>query len=434
MKFRTLQPLRRRPFATVWTATVVSDIGTWMQLSVLGALIAKTSSSTLAVGAVMSAQFVPGLIGAPVGGLIADRFDRRISLTSALCAQTVITAVLAVVLASGERRPAVIAALVMFLGGATHLGNAISGSMQPDLVPKEELLAAVSLGSASWNTGRVIGPALGYFVERQVGATGAVVGNAVSFAVMAVAVWSLRKPYRPLATTTGKFFAEIGVGIRTLWATPGCRAALQGLLPMQLCFAALMALLPVIARDLGSGLRGTSQLSSAQGVGAVLGATMVPVLVSRIGRVRTLKVHWVISALMVFSFAFINSMPVAMAAICLFGGAFSGVLITFMALMQHHAPAEKRGRVMSIFMACMGPTYGASVAVQSIYADEYGRHQMHATMATLALVIGIASLAVGAGWHGWKILGMTGTPIGGPVTRAAEAVSAPDLTHPDVGA
>ncbi len=421
MNFHTLQPLRRRPFATVWTATVVSDIGTWMQLSVLGTLIAQTSSSTLAVGAVMSAQFVPGLIGAPVGGLIADRFERRMALTWALCAQTIITSVLAIVLASGERRPAVIAVLVMLLGGATHLGNAISGSMQPDLVPKEELLAAVSLGTASWNTGRVIGPALGFFIERQVGATGAVVGNAISFAVMALAVWSLRKSYRPLGTMTGGFFSEIKVGIDTLWATPGCRAALQGLLPMQLCFAALMALIPVISRDLGKGLAGTSQLSSSQGVGAVIGAAMVPVLVSRFGRARTLQLHWVATALMVLSFAFINSLPLALLAICIFGGAFSGVLITFMALMQHHAPAEKRGRVMSIFMACMGPSYGLSVALQSVFADSQGRQPMHATMAGLSMVIGVASLAIGSGWHGWKVLsgplhGVKATP--GPAAAA----------------
>jgi MFS family permease len=219
-----------------------------------------------------------------------------------------------------------------------------------------------------------------------------------------------------------------------LWATPGCRAALQGLLPMQLCFAALMALLPVIARDLGSGLSGTSQLSSAQGVGAVLGASMVPVLVSRVGRVRTLKIHWVITALIVFSFAVINSMPVALVAICLFGGAFSGVLITFMALMQHHAPAEKRGRVMSIFMACMGPSYGASVAFQSVFADTYGRQRMHATMATLAIVIGIASLAMGAGWHGWRVLSKTGTPVGGSAGVAPIDASTLDIMHPDVGA
>jgi cyanate permease len=110
-------------------------------------------------------------------------------------------------------------------------------------------------------------------------------------------------------------------------------------MPMQLCFAALMALLPVISRDMGAGQRGTSQLSSAQGIGAVLGAAMVPVLVARLGRSSTLKLHWVVTAAMVLSFAFIDSIPVALVAICLFGGAFSGVLITFMALMQQNAPA-----------------------------------------------------------------------------------------------
>jgi MFS family permease len=70
-----------------------------MQLTVLGTLVAKSSGSALAVGMVMSAQFVPGLVGAPIGGILADRYDRRVVLFRALCAQTVVTAILAAIVA-----------------------------------------------------------------------------------------------------------------------------------------------------------------------------------------------------------------------------------------------------------------------------------------------------------------------------------------------
>jgi hypothetical protein len=71
---------------------------------------------------------------------------------------------------------------------------------------------------------------------------------------------------------------------------------------------------------------------------------------------------------------------------------------------------------MSIFMACMGPSYGLSVAAQSLMADGVGRQQVHASMAVLSIVIGVASLAAGSGWQGWRVLGNT---------RPVRAVSVP---------
>ncbi len=382
---------------------MVSDIGTWMQLTVLGTLVAKSSGSALAVGMVMSAQFIPGLIGAPIGGILADRYDRRKVLFRALCAQTIVTSILAVIVAMGERRAPVIAVLILIQGLFVSLGSSVAGSMQPDLVPQEELLAAVSLGSTSWNTGRVVGPAIGFVVERWVGATGAVVANAVSFAVMAVAVWSLHRAYPPAGKSSGSVIAELRFGASELWRTPGCRAALQGLVPMQLFLAPMMALLPIMSRDLKGGQGLTSLLSSSQGVGAVLGAAMVPALVARVGRDRTLQLHWIVTAALVLLFGFITAVAPAIIAICLFGGAFTGVLVTFMALMQRDAPAESRGRVMSLFMATMGPMYGLSVFGQSMLADAIGRQQTHRVMGIAAFAT--LALSVSArGWSGWKSL------------------------------
>jgi MFS family permease len=401
---KALQPLKRRAYATVWMASVVSDIGTWMQLTVLGLLVARESGSALDVGIVMAGQFVPGIIGAPIGGILADRFDRRKTLLWSQSAQTLVTALLAVVIAGGERRAWVIGIFLLLQGLAVTMGNAVSGALQPDLVPREELLASVSLGSASWNAGRVIGPALAFVIERTVGATGAIIGNAISFALLGVAIWSLRRPYPPAGSATGPILKEIAFGARTLWATPGCRAALQGIVPMQLFMAPLMALLPLMATDLGGGQGLTSALSTSQGIGAVLGAAVVPALVARYGRDRTLQLHWVATSVLVFAFGFIGSAHLALIGICLFGGAFTGVLVTWMGLMSRDAPVESRGRVMSIFMGCMGPSYGLSVLFQSVVANNIGRLTTHRLMGLSALATLLLSLLVAGGWVGWKSL------------------------------
>ncbi len=414
----TLRPLRRRAFATVWSSSVVSDIGTWMQLIVLGVLVGKASNSVLAVGLVMSAQFIPSLIGAPLGGLMADKYDRRKILLWALAAQTLITALLATVVGFGERRAWVLAIIVLIQGASVSFGGAAAGAMMPQLVPKEELLAAVSLGSASWNTGRIIGPAAAFVMTHFFGATGAIGANAVSFAVMWVAIWSLRHPFKPLGTVTGNWLAEIFGGARTLWATPGCRVALQGLIPMQLFLAPFMGLLPVIAKRLGGEQGLTSAMSTAQGIGAVIGAGLVPMAVARFGRDRTLMVHWVASALFTMSFGWITDRNLAVFVTGLFGGAFVGVLVSFMAIMNRDAPETSRGRVMSIFFACMGPMYGIGVALNSLVADVIGEMNLHRVAGLCALATLVFSL-VGRRWNGWEVLTPASRRV--PVVSAAAA-------------
>jgi MFS family permease len=405
-----LHPLKRRAFATVWMASVVSDIGTWMQITVLGLLIAKSSGSAVDVGIVMCAQFVPGIVGSPIGGILADRYDRRKILMLSLGAQALITALIAVVVASGERRAGVIGLFLLLQGLIVTMGQAISSAMQPDLVPQEELLAAASLGSASWNSGRVVGPALAFVVERWVGATGAVVANALSFALMGLAIWSLRRPYPPGAhAMVGSGWSQVKLGARTLWATPGCRAAVQGLLPMQFLFAPFIALLPLAAKELGGGQGLTSALSTSQGVGAVLGAAIVPTLAAKLGRDRTLQLHWAVTTIVVFGFGFVTSASVAVVAVCVFGGAFTGVLVTFMSLVARDAPAEVRGRVMPVFSALFGPTYGLGVAMQSVMANRIERtttHHVAGLLGVMVLVVAVGGFSVlrRDAWKGWRVL------------------------------
>ncbi len=382
---------------------MVSDIGTWMQLTVLGLLVARSSKSTLAVGLVMVAQFVPSLVGAPLGGLFADKYDRRKILMVALSAQTIITGVLALVIGSGERRAPVIAGIVLVQGASVSFGGAAAGAMMPSLVPREELLAAVSLGSASWNTGRIVGPAVAFVCERAFGATGVITANAVSFGLMLIAIWTLHQPFLPIGTVSSRWISEIRGGAKLLWATPGCRVAWQGLIPMQLFLAPFMGLLPVFARRLGGDQGLTSVLSTVQGVGAVCGAALIPLLVTRIGRDRTLLLHWVASALITIGFGFVTTKATAVILTGLFGGAFVGVLVTFLSIMQRDAPEASRGRVMSVFFACMGPFYGIGVAVNSWLADTVGAANAH-RIAGVGAFITLAVSFAGKRWNGWKVL------------------------------
>ncbi|MBV9042312.1 MAG: MFS transporter, partial [Acidimicrobiia bacterium] len=160
MALSSLQPLRRKNFALIWTAALVSNVGSWMQTVAVGALVTEATGKSAWTGIVAAAAFIPIGIFSPVGGALADRVDRRRYFIGTTIGETFFAALLAVAVATGHGEPWLVTALV-FLGGClTSLGIPAYQAIIPELVRQEELLAAMSLGAAQYNFGRVIGPAL----------------------------------------------------------------------------------------------------------------------------------------------------------------------------------------------------------------------------------------------------------------------------------
>jgi len=156
----SLRPLRSRNFALIWSAALVSNLGSWMQTVALSVLVYARTDKPAWAGLVAAAGFVPIGLLAPVGGALADRLDRRKWLILTTLAETLFAVILAV-LAGLHHDPPWALVILSFLGGACGaIGFPAYQAMVPDLVPKEDLLGAVSLSSAQYNLGRVIGPAL----------------------------------------------------------------------------------------------------------------------------------------------------------------------------------------------------------------------------------------------------------------------------------
>ena len=142
-------PLRHRAVRLLWGAAVISDIGTWVQLIVVGSLVASGTGSAVQTGLVALATFMPQGISSPIGGLLADRFDRRRVFATALIAQAAVTSLLAVALGAGVRTPWVLTVLILVGSAAGATGAPSYAAMQPDLVPPNELMQMVSLGVRS---------------------------------------------------------------------------------------------------------------------------------------------------------------------------------------------------------------------------------------------------------------------------------------------
>ena len=154
-------PFRHRVFRDLWIAQFVSNVGTWMQTVGAVWVMLELKGSPTFVALVATASSLPTVFLGVAGGALADLLDRRRLL---LVTQTLMLAAagaLAALDASGGLTPSSLLALTFALGVGAALNGPAWQAIQPELVPREEFPQAVTLGGASINLGRALGPALG---------------------------------------------------------------------------------------------------------------------------------------------------------------------------------------------------------------------------------------------------------------------------------
>jgi len=391
----SLQPLRRRNFALIWTAALVSNVGSWMQTVAVGALVTEVTGKSAWTGIVAAAAFIPIGLLAPVGGALADRVDRRRYFIGTTMGETFFAALLAVAVVTGNGEPWLVTVLVFCGGCLTALGFPAYQAIIPELVPKEELLAAMSLGSAQFNMGRVVGPALAG-VAILAGSYSLVFAlNAASFGAVIIALLLSRfaeRPHEPEKTTLR---SQIVAGFRGAMAEPGCRLAITLIGITALLISPFIALIPAVAINLlHEGARGTSVLVTAQGIGAVAGALALTPLANRFGRrqVMVADLAVVLPATIVL-YAAAPSLWTAAAALVAVGAAYIGVLSGLMTVVQLRAPDYLRARILSLYMVALGVVYPIGAVIQGKLGDEFGLRGV--VIAAAALFAGIMVVILG---------------------------------------
>ena len=392
----SFRPLRHRSFALLWGASLVSTIGTWMQTVAVGALVTERTGQARWTALVAVAAFLPIGVLAPVGGAVADRTDRRRWLLLGSLLETALAVGLTVLSATGRASPGVVT-LVVFAGGCmAALFYPVQQSLVPDLVGRDEVLAASSLGMAQYNMGRVLGPALAAVVISVGSFTLAFAVNAASFLAVTVAVLFLRVPNRPRSSGEG-IWASIKDGARVAWAEPGCRAAIVLIGTAALLVSPFIALIPAKAAAITSGggkaiAAATGALTTAQGVGAVAGALLVAPLAARFGRRRVLMSALTGTAGGLCLYAVSPSVPTAVAALGLVGMLYVGVLTGLSTVVLLRAPPEHRARASSLFFVALGTIYPLGALIQGVIADHtgLGPTTVGGALALVAVVVAVS--------------------------------------------
>jgi MFS family permease len=385
-----LRPFRHRAFALLWTAGLISTVGSWMQTVAVGALvISDTGKATWAV-LVAAGGFLPIGLLSPVGGALADRLPRRPVLVIGNLAAAATALVLAALVATGRSSPAALVALVTVQGAASALIGPFQQAILPDLVPPTEFLAAVSLNSAEFNLGRIAGPALAGATVAAFGYPVAFVANAASFLAVVVALAFVR--LAPPGGQPAGLFSSLRSGFAAARAEPSCRAAIGTIALVAFLASPFIALVPVMAHHLAHGgaravAQCTALLTTAQGAGAVLGALCLAPLAARLGRGRVLAASLVLLPVVLVSYSASRTPWQGAATLFVVGLVYLGVLSGLSTLVQLRAPQAYRGRVLSFFLVALGVAYPVGSLVQGPVIDRVGLGWTTAGAAVLLALI-----------------------------------------------
>src|SRR6516225_7922133 len=330
-------PLRHRAYRMLWLAQFVSNIGTFMQGIGAVWVMLELHQSPAVVALVQTAVALPVLLlGVPAGAL-ADLVDQRRLLLATQGLMLAAAGSLAVLTWTGGITPAALLALTFALGVGTALNGPAWQAVQPELVPAAEFPQAVTLGGASMNLGRAIGPALAFLL------------NAVSFLAVigALAAWRPKPEDRP--GPPEQFDAAVRVGLRYAWHSHLIHYVLLRSGTFSLASAGLLALLPVYAKSqLGLGSGGLGLLYGAFGAGAAASALLLPTIRARIGVDGVVVAGTAAAAATLLALSFTRSPPLAALITFVAGAGWLLCLSVFNVAAQQVLPDWVRARGLAL--------------------------------------------------------------------------------------
>ena len=366
-------PLRHRVYRILWLAQFVSNIGTFMQGVGAVWVMLELRQSPAVVALVQTAVALPVLLlGVPAGAL-ADLIDRRRLLLATQGLMLAAAAALAVMTWAGTVTPATLLGLTFALGVGTALNAPAWQAVQPELVPAAEFPQAVTLGGASMNLGRAIGPALAGAIIAATGPGLVFLLNALSFLAVigALAAWRPKPEDRP--GPPEQFDAAVRAGLRYAWHSHLIHYVLLRSGAFNLASAGLLALLPVYAKSqLGLGSGGLGLLYAAFGAGAAASALLLPRIRARIGVDGVVAAGTTAAAVMLLALAFTRSPAPAALITFVAGAGWLACLSVFNLAAQQVLPDWVRARGLALNLTVTAGAAAAGSAAWGAVANVLG--------------------------------------------------------------
>ena len=360
--------LRHRNFQLFFSGQLISLIGTWMQSVAQSWLVYRLTGSALLLGSVGFASQVPVFVFAPLGGIAADRFNRRQIVIATQTAAMLLAAILAALTLFHKVQVWHVFVLASLLGIVNAFDIPGRQSFLVDMVGKEDLMNAIALNSSMFNGARVIGPAIAGILVARIGEGWCFFANAVSYIAVIIGLLLMRviSPVRAAMASPLEHMME---GFRFVNQTAPIRALLLLLGLVSLVGMPYVVLMPIFADQiLHGGARGLGILMGATGVGALLGALTLAFRegVKGLGR----WVAWCCAGFgaSLVIFALSRTFWVSVILLLPVGYCMMLQMACSNTLIQVMVPDALRGRVMAVYsmmfmgMAPIGALFGGALA------------------------------------------------------------------------
>lgn len=268
-----LAPLKNEFYRTIWFASISSNLGGLIQGVGAAWMMASISRSENMVALVQASNTLPIMLFSLLSGAVADSFDRRKVMLLSQFFMLAASAFLATFAFLGLITPWSLLFFTFLIGSGTALNNPSWQASIGDMVPREDLPAAVSLNSMGFNITRSVGPAIGGMIVAVAGAAAAFAVNTLSYVALIFALFRWRPEVPQSTLPREQLGAAISAGLRYVAMSPNIGKVLFRSFVFGLTAVAILALLPIVARDLvGGGPLTYGAMLGAFGAGAIAGA------------------------------------------------------------------------------------------------------------------------------------------------------------------
>jgi MFS family permease len=344
-------PLQNALFRSLWIATVVANVGGWMQDVGAGWLMTSLSPDPTMVALVEAADSFPVMLLALPAGALADIVDRRRLLIAIQVYLLVVAGGLAALAWLQITTAWVLLGFIFALGVGGAMMMPAWSAIVPELVTRDEMPSAIALNSAAINASRAIGPAIAGLLVAAVGAWLVFVLNALSYFGILAALLRWRREHRKSTLPAERFLGAVRVGMRFVMHARALQVVLIRGAAFFVCASATWSLFPLIVRrELGRGPEIYGLLLTCIGVGAVAGALLLPRVRAKISRDALVAGASILYALAALALAFLQNIALLAVAMLATGLAWIAILSALQVSAQMNLPEWVRARGLAAFV------------------------------------------------------------------------------------
>jgi predicted MFS family arabinose efflux permease len=338
-----------RDFRLMWIGACTSSIGTWMQIVAQGWLIYRLSHSSFLLGLDQFLGGLPIFLFTLIGGVVADRIERRKILLVSQYIQMASATILTVLVTMGIVHVWEILCLSFVSGFAQAFGGPAYSALIPTLVDREDMPNAIALNSIQFNLAVTVGPALAGITLAKLGEKWCFGLNAVSFLAPVITLSIISARFMPVKSAES-MFNSLMQGFRFIWQQGAMVGIVVLAFMMTFLSMPMRTYIPVFVKDIfHRGPETYGNLLSLMGVGSIIGSLGVASLgnISRKGRFALASLICLGAGISVFSLS--KFLPLSYGVLVVVGASMMAVFATVTSLVQLIVTNEMRGRVMSVY-------------------------------------------------------------------------------------